>query len=137
MWSQQSTLLMNANMANSRWRCVDLASLAIAFSKRDPPVEMGFQRVCTTIEIIIIHRARGHVANRRRWTRLRTEAGDVALSVGLQPALAAAARRQLSAVAVGPLRASLVLQACKLKSRPPNNRRSPRCPRAHNDVAVK
>jgi hypothetical protein len=45
---------MNANMANSRWRCVDLASLAIAFSKRDPPVEMGFQQVCTTIEIIII-----------------------------------------------------------------------------------
>lgn len=41
-------------MANLRWRCVDLASLAIAFSKRDPPVEMEFQRVCTTIEIIII-----------------------------------------------------------------------------------
>lgn len=55
LWSQQSTLtLMNANMANLRWRCVDLTSLAIAFSKRDPLVEMGFQRVCTTIEIIII-----------------------------------------------------------------------------------
>lgn len=94
---------MNANMANLIWRCVDLARLAIAFSKRDPLVEMGFQRVCTTIEIIIIHRARGHVANRRRWTRLRTETGDVALSVGLQPAPAAAARRQLSALAVGPV----------------------------------
>ena len=104
LWSQQSTLLKIANMANSRWRCVDLASLVIAFSKRDPPVEMGFQRVCTTIEIIITHRAaRGHVSNGRRWTRLRTEAGDVALSVGLQPALAAAARRQLSALAVGPV----------------------------------
>lgn len=53
LWSQHSTLV-HANMANLRWRCVDLASLAIAFSKRDPPVEMGFQRVCTTIEIIII-----------------------------------------------------------------------------------
>ena len=45
---------MHANMVNMKWRCVDLASPAIAFSKRDPPVEMGFQRVCTTIEIIIL-----------------------------------------------------------------------------------
>lgn len=35
--------------------------------------------VCTAIEIIIHHTVRGHVANRRRWTRLRTETGDVAL----------------------------------------------------------
>jgi len=38
-------------MANLRWRCVDLASLAIAFSKRDSPIEMEVQRTCTMIEI--------------------------------------------------------------------------------------
>jgi len=50
LWSQQSTSSV-ANMANLRWRCVDLASLAIAFSKRDSPIEMEVQRTCTMIEI--------------------------------------------------------------------------------------
>lgn len=77
---------MNANMANLRWRCVDLTSLAIAFSKRDPLVEMGFQRVCTTIEIIIIITLFGATSRIEDdgLGSLRTEHGAVALSVGLQ-----------------------------------------------------
>lgn len=129
LWSQQS--LMNANMANMRWRCVDQASLAIAFSKRDPPVEMGFQRVMESAR-----RSRSsYIIQFGATSRIEDDGlGSVRslamwLSVGLQAALAAA-RRQLSARS----RASVALQACLL---PPNKRRCLHCPRAHNDVGVK
>ena len=109
LWGQQSKL-MNGNMANMRWRCVDQASLAIAFSKRDPPVEMGFQRVMESAR-----RSRSsYIIHFGATSRIEDDGlGSVRslamwLSVGLQAALAAA-RRQLSARS----RASVALQACK------------------------